>query len=357
MVKTKITPWAKHPDGIQKFIEAVQEALEAFEDQVCSRTEEIRSNAYKNFLEAYRDTLTPVWNLAHFANIETILDTIMKQQMTELAAMAQQLKPAPASNSIVKEKRKVPDLEIISTTLKDKFPSQSLPDSKICEKIGEVFAKLSEANKAYVEAAKGLADLSTLVTPEQYTMLLTAAAMPTIQIVVLGQLISPLAAPTPPPPPVTTALGRLEIVNQMELQVLPNPNSTALAGCEKNSTTAAVVYSKLEHHFFDDTLSCMDMASAFRCNVSQLSKAVTRIDYASGPHSYKPKEKKTPTKRTSDQPDLNPEPAKKASRAPSDTAHPTTSQLQAVEKQDTTIPEDTLSSSSDSSDLPLGLNL
>ena len=101
----------------------------------------------------------------------------------------------------------------------------------------------------------------------------------------------------------------------------------------------------------------MDIASAFRCNVSQLSKAVTRIDYTSGPHSYKPKEKKTPTKRTSDQPDPNPELAKKASCAPSNTAHPTTSQPQAVEKQDTIIPEDTLLSSSDTSDLPPGLNL
>ena len=334
--------------------------MEAFEDQVGSLTEEIRSNAYKNFLETYHDALTPVWNLAHFANIETVLATIVNPQMTKLTTMAQQLKPAPVSSSIVKEKRKVLDLETISTTLKDKFPSQSLLDSKVCEKIGEVFAKLSEANKAYAEAAKGLADQSTLVTPEQYTILLTAATVPTIQIVVPGQLISPLAAPTPPPPLVTTALGRSEIINRMKLQVLPNPNSTALAGCEKNSTTrvlAAMVYSKLEHHFFDNTLSRMDIASAFRCNVSQLSKAVTRIDYASGPHSYKPKEKKTPTKSTSDQPDPNPEPAKKASRAPSNTAHLTTSQLRAVEKQDTTIPEDTLSSSSDSSDLPPSLNL
>ena len=326
MAKTKITPQAKHPDRTQKFIQAIQEALEAFEDQVGSLTEEIKSNAYKNFLEAYRDALTPVWNLAHFTNIETLLATIVNLQMTELAAMAQQLKPAPAGSSIVKEKRKVPDLEIISTTLKVKFPSQSLPDSKVCEKIGEVFAKLSKANKAYAEAAEGLADLSTLVSPEQYTMLLTAAAMPAIQIVVPGQLISPLATP---PPPATTALGRSEIVNRMKLQVLPNPDSTALAGCDKNSATrvlAAAVYSKLEHHLFDDTLLSMDIASAFRCNVSQLSKAVTRINYTSGPHSYKPKERKTPIKRTSDEPDPNPEQAKKASRAPSDTAHPTTSQ-------------------------------
>ena len=126
MVKTKITPQTKHPNWTQKFIQAIQEALEAFKDQVGSLTEEVRSNAYRNFLEAYRDVLTPVWNLAHFANIETILTTIANPQMTKLAAMAQQLKPAPASSSIVKEKRKVPDLETISTTLKDKFPSQSL---------------------------------------------------------------------------------------------------------------------------------------------------------------------------------------------------------------------------------------
>ena len=88
-----------------------------------------------------------------------------------------------------------------------------------------------------MEVAEGLADLLTLVTPEQYTMLLTAATTPTIQIVVPGQLISPLIAPTPPPPLATTALGQLKIVNRMKLQVLPNLDSTTLAGCEKNSAT------------------------------------------------------------------------------------------------------------------------
>ena len=163
-------------------------------------------------------------------------------------------------------------------------------------------------------------------------MLLTAATMPAIQIVVPGKLITPLTTPPPPPPLVTTALGRSEIMSCMKLKVLPNPNSTVLTGCDKNSATrvlATPVYSKLEHHFFDDTLSRMGITSAFRCNVSQLSKAVTGIDYASGPHNYKPKEKKTPMKRTSDEPDPNPEQAKKVSHAPkeSDTAHPTTSQL------------------------------
>ena len=195
-MKTKITLRAKHPDRTQKFIKDVQKALEVFEDKVGSLTEEIRSNAYKNFLEAYHNALTPVWNLAHFANIETILATITNPQMTELVMMTKQLKPTLASSTIVKRRTTVPDLETITTTLKDKFPSQSLPDSEVCEKIGDVFAKLSKANKAYAEAAEGLANLSTLVTPKQYTMLLTAAATPAIQIVVPGQLMSPITAPT-----------------------------------------------------------------------------------------------------------------------------------------------------------------
>ena len=57
MAKTKITPRAKHPDRTQKFIKAIQEALEAFEDEVGSLTEDIRSNAYNNFLEAYHLSL------------------------------------------------------------------------------------------------------------------------------------------------------------------------------------------------------------------------------------------------------------------------------------------------------------
>ena len=85
-------PLGQTPQQTQKFIQDVQEALEAFEDQVGSLTEEIRSNAYKNFLEAYHDTLTPVWNLACFTNIETILATITNPQMTELTMMAQHLK-------------------------------------------------------------------------------------------------------------------------------------------------------------------------------------------------------------------------------------------------------------------------
>ena len=60
----------------------------------------------------------------------------------------------------------------------------------------------------------------------------------------------------------------------------------------KNSPTrvlAAAIYCKLEHNYFNETRSRMDIATAFHCNTSQLSKAITGIDYKSGPHHYKPK--------------------------------------------------------------------
>ena len=157
--------------------------------------------------------------------------------MTDLAVMARRLQPANPSSMIVKEKKSTPDLETMKKALQDMFPDQSLPNKEVCVMIGEVFAKLRTANKAYTEAAELLADLSTLVMPEQYTMLLTAATTLAIQIVVPGQLMSPVSAWPPSPTLVTTTLGRLDIIKKTKLRVLPNPNSTALAACDKNSAT------------------------------------------------------------------------------------------------------------------------
>ena len=205
--KTKITPRAKYPDRTEKFLTDVKLALETLEDEVGSLFEQTRSGAYKNFLQSYRDALVPLWNPAHFANIETVLETVANPQMTDLTVMAKCLQPTNPSSTIIKEKKVTPDLETVKQALKDKFPNQSLPNKEVCVLIGDIFAKLSMANKAYAEAAELLADLSSLVTPEQYTMLLTATTTPVIQIVVPGQLMSPVSARPPSPTPATTAHG------------------------------------------------------------------------------------------------------------------------------------------------------
>ena len=81
--------------------------------------------------------------------------------------------------------------------------------------------------------------------------------------------------------------------------------------------------------------------------MSQLSKALTGTDYASGPHHYKPKAKKQTTKRTSTL-DPHPKPAKKTSDVREKSEAETTPKSPAVQ-------EDTLSSSSSSEELPMGL--
>ena len=77
----------------------------------------------------------------------------------------------------------------------------------------------------------------------------------------------------------------------MKKRILPDPDSSELAGEEENSATrvlAAAIYLKLENMFFDETSSRVDIAATFKCNISQISKAVMGVHYKGGPHRYKP---------------------------------------------------------------------
>ena len=85
---------------------------------------------------------------------------------------------------------------------------------------------------------------------------------------------------------------------------------------------------------------------AFRCNVSHLTKAITGVDYKGGPHKYKPKKAKKRRTRTTD------EPVESSKRKPTSTSF---TQPETTQVTSPAVQEDTLSSSSSSSDLPLGL--
>ena len=141
---------------------------------------------------------------------------------------------------------------------------------------------------------------------------------------------------------------------------MPDPDSPELALEEENSPTrvlAAAIYLKIESLFFDETSFRLEIAMAFKCNISQLTKAVTGVHYKGGPHHYKPKQK-TGDKRSrcstgpSQQATKKPK-TKEAQASTSKQASTSTSQ----EKQRSqVVAEDTLSESSSSSDsLPLGL--
>ena len=107
----------------------------------------------------------------------------------------------------MQEKAEIAGLEVITDALKTKFPEQSLPSKEVCAQIGEVFMRLHNTHKEYAAATEGLAQLATAVSPDQYTMILNAAALPKIQLVVPGTSLCPLTAPPPPQPEQTTAHG------------------------------------------------------------------------------------------------------------------------------------------------------
>ena len=343
MAQTKVTPHAKYPDQTQKFVKDVHAALDEFEEHVCFPDEEVRQNAYRVLLEAYRTALTPIWSLAPFADIEMVLKTVPDKQMTALTIMSEKLAPPPKTSQVSKEARKVPDLSTFTKALKDKNPTEPLPSMEICAQIGEVFSNLTAAHRAYAEAADGLAELSTELNPAEYTMMLTVAVIPTIQIVVPGNLVSPLSAPPLPPSAASTTLGKAEIIKYTKLKVLPDPDSPELMEADDNSANrvlAVAIYLKVEHLFFDETSSRLDIATAFRCNLSQLTKAVMGVNYKGGPHHYKPKKA---TKRSGESTNLTPDPKKKPKTSQAQAS--TSQQISTYEKKKLSpvVTEDTLS--------------
>ena len=113
-------------------------------------------------------------------------------------------------------------------------------------------------------------------------MLLAASAMPTIQVVVPGHLISPLSPPQIHQTETSTAIGRAELIKNTKSKILPDPYSSKLSEENENSATrvlATAVFLKIEKVYFDDITSRMDAAKLFHCKVSQLAKAITEIEY------------------------------------------------------------------------------
>ena len=237
MVKTKLTPQATQTDKTEKFILAVDEAMETFEEEISSLSENTRGNAYKNFITSYRDAMGLIWNLSRFANVKMVLDTIADKQFSELAVMKRKLCKKPPTAMVVKEGVQIPTLEDFTETLKKRFPKKSLPDTETCSKIGKVFLKLASTSKAYSETAFGIAELANEIEPDQMTILLCAATLPTIQVVIRGQLVSPIATPPLPQSAASTTMGKMDIINYMKKLVFPNLDAPELLPCDCNSAT------------------------------------------------------------------------------------------------------------------------
>ena len=98
--KAQVTPRAKHPERTKLFAATVQEALAEFEEEISLLDEDVRSNAYRKLIDAYKHALEPVWNLAHLADTDIILKTVSDRDMLQLGKMAKQLQPEPTTAKI-----------------------------------------------------------------------------------------------------------------------------------------------------------------------------------------------------------------------------------------------------------------
>ena len=100
------------------------------------------------------------------------------------------------------------------------------------------------------------------------------------------------------------------------------------------------MYCTLEKHLFDDTTPRADVASKYRITAAQLHKAITGIDYKSGPHKYKKRRKdEVPDVSTSQTQEPRPSTSSKLRK---------TQQMKQT-PQEPADPVDTLSSSSSKS--------
>ena len=92
------------------------------------------AEAYKHYVRSYREALVPVWNLARFANIDTVLKTVTDKKMQEIKTMAERLKTTPPRPKAISDKTSIPDLKTVTSTMLQKFPGEKLPMASTCEK-------------------------------------------------------------------------------------------------------------------------------------------------------------------------------------------------------------------------------
>ena len=200
--------------------------------------------------------------------------------------------------TLAKENHTVPTLDNILGSLVNRIPDQKLPDKETCSLISTIFSDLAEAHKHYANATRGIADIASLISPEQLTLILAAAVPPTLQLVLLPGQVSPLSTPLPPPKTATTVVGRLEMIKYCKSMILPEPTDEVFQKCEECTPVrvlAAAVFCILEKHLFDEITPRTEVATHFGITTTQLHKSVTGIDYHSGPHVYKRKRQTTET--------------------------------------------------------------
>ena len=218
MAKTKKTPKAgipsrpvssaaKDPITTAKFLDDIDEAMATFDDEITSISANQCEVTYENLAKSYREAFTLVWDKASNADVQPIINAIPDKQLLEFKKLKWLLHPGQAKPKVIQELRPVPALEQILGAMTSRLPEQDLPDKDVCKTIANIFSDLTTAHMSQAKAAKGLAQLATMVSPEQMTLILAAAVPPTIQLALPTGSISPLSTPPPPLEVTTTQSG------------------------------------------------------------------------------------------------------------------------------------------------------
>ena len=286
---TQVTTAAKRPDKTMKFLADIKAALDIFDDEISSLGD-CRSTAYETFIISYRRAFAKLWPKITTADVKTVLQSVEDKELDKLSHMSQIMSSGSSKPALIKENRAVPTMDNILGSMVNRLLDQKLPDKETCSLISMIFSDLAEAHRHYSSAACGIADIATLITPEQLTLVLAAAAPPTLQLVLPPGVVSPLSTPPPPPKTATTAVGKLEMLKYCKTKILPQSTDEVFKKCEERTPVrvlAVAIFCILEKHLFDETTPQADVANSFNITTAQLHKAITGIDYQSGPHIYK----------------------------------------------------------------------
>ncbi|MDA8043310.1 MAG: hypothetical protein MPJ22_12900, partial [Pirellulales bacterium] len=74
---------AKDPMTTAKFLDAIDDAMATFDDEITSLSMNQREAAYENLAHSYREAFAIVWDKAKNADTQPILDAISDKQLLE----------------------------------------------------------------------------------------------------------------------------------------------------------------------------------------------------------------------------------------------------------------------------------
>ena len=231
---TQVTTAAKWLDKTKKFLADISAALDIFDDEISSLGD-CQSTAYETFILYYRSAFANIWPKIKAADVKIVLQLVEDKELDELRRMSQIMSSDSSKPALIKENCAVPTMGNILGSMVNRLLDQKLPDKETCSLISSIFSDLAEAHKHYSSAAHGIADIATLITPEQLTLVLAAAVPPTLQLVLPPGVVSPLSTPPPPPKTATTAVGRLEMMKYCKTKILPKSTDEVFQKCEERT--------------------------------------------------------------------------------------------------------------------------